>query len=56
MSNKELFWALLTLSQKELRRFLRIWIQTLVPPAITTALYFVIFGEVIGNNLSLIHI
>ncbi len=51
MSNKELFWALLTLSQKELRRFLRIWIQTLVPPAITTALYFVIFGEVIGNNI-----
>ena len=51
MSNKELFCALLTLSQKELRRFLRIWIQTLVPPAITTALYFVIFGEVIGNNI-----
>jgi len=33
-------------------RFIRIWIQTVIPPAITTALYFVIFGELIGSQIS----
>ena len=32
-------------------RFIRIWIQTLVPPAITTALYFIIFGNLIGSQI-----
>ena len=43
--------ALHTILLKETRRFLRIWIQTLVPPVITTALYFVIFGRLIGERL-----
>ena len=40
--------ALQTILTKETLRFLRIWIQTLLPPAITTALYFIIFGNLIG--------
>ena len=40
-----------TLLRKEITRFLRIWVQTILPPAITTALYFVIFGKLIGSQL-----
>ncbi|WP_102798640.1 ABC transporter permease [Bowmanella denitrificans] len=45
------FTALKTLWRKECTRFLRIWVQTLVPPAITMSLYFVIFGNLIGNRI-----
>ena len=37
--------------RKEIQRFTRIWVQTLVPPAITMALYFVIFGALIGSRI-----
>lgn len=40
-----------TIVIRELRRFLRIWIQTLVPPAITIGLYFVIFGNLVGSRI-----
>lgn len=40
-----------TLSCKECRRILRIWRQTLVPPVITTTLYFLIFGKLIGSRI-----
>ena len=40
--------TLWTLTSKEIRRFMRIWVQTLVPPAVTMSLYFVIFGSLIG--------
>lgn len=43
--------AFQTLVRKEIRRFLRIWVQTLVPPVITIALYFVIFGSLIGSRI-----
>lgn len=43
--------ALRTIWIKECTRFLRIWIQTLVPPAITMTLYFVIFGSLIGQRI-----
>ncbi len=43
--------ALATIAGKETHRYLRIWIQTLVPPAITMALYFVIFGNLIGPRI-----
>ncbi len=39
--------TLWTLTSKEIRRFMRIWIQTLVPPAVTMTLYFVILMRVI---------
>ena len=40
-----------TILTKEILRFSRIWIQTLLPPAITTALYFLIFGQLIGGRI-----
>jgi ABC-2 type transport system permease protein len=43
--------AFTTIVSKEIRRFTRIWPQTLLPPAITTALYFLIFGELIGDRI-----
>jgi len=43
--------ALKTILGKEITRFLRIWTQTLLPPAITMTLYFVIFGRLIGSQL-----
>ena len=43
--------ALIMLTHREVRRFLRIWSQTLVPPAVTIGLYFVIFGTLIGPRI-----
>jgi ABC-2 type transport system permease protein len=40
-----------TIVKKEITRFLRIWTQTLLPPAITMTLYFVIFGHVLGSRV-----
>ena len=49
-SNHKLI-AFETIVIKEVRRFSRIWVQTLVPPAITIALYFVIFGNLVGQRV-----
>lgn len=46
--------ALSTIVSKEIRRFARIWPQTLLPPAITTSLYFMIFGRLIGDRVGTI--
>ncbi len=43
--------ALKTLVRKEVIRVARIWIQTIVPPAITMTLYFIIFGNLIGKRI-----
>lgn len=43
--------ALKTLLWKEVSRFMRIWTQTLIPPAITMSLYFIIFGKFIGSQI-----
>ena len=43
--------ALYTLMRKEVTRFIRIWTQTLIPPVITTCLYFLIFGNLIGPRI-----
>ncbi|ESP92753.1 membrane protein [Pseudoalteromonas luteoviolacea NCIMB 1944] len=43
--------ALKSIWIKECIRFLRIWVQTLVPPAITMTLYFIIFGSLIGSRI-----
>ena len=40
-----------TIVIKEITRILRIWAQTLLPPAITMTLYFVIFGQLIGRRI-----
>ncbi|NOX43822.1 MAG: ABC transporter permease [Gammaproteobacteria bacterium] len=44
--------ALKTIVVKEVLRFSRIWLQTILPPAITMTLYFVIFGKLIGSQIS----
>lgn len=51
MNPQETWIALSTIIRKEIRRFTRIWVQTLIPPAITMALYFVIFGSLIGSRI-----
>ena len=43
--------ALGTIARREVMRILRIWSQTLVPPAITMTLYFLIFGGLIGSRI-----
>ncbi|MDE1478764.1 ABC transporter permease [Xenorhabdus bovienii] len=48
----QLYWvALKTLWMKEITRFGRIWVQTLLPPVITMSLYFVIFGNLVGSRI-----
>ncbi|VAW50719.1 Uncharacterized ABC transporter inner membrane permease YadH [hydrothermal vent metagenome] len=44
--------ALKTIATKEFLRFIRIWVQTVLPPAISVGLYFIIFGELIGSQIS----
>ncbi len=51
INNFNISVTLWTLTSKEIRRFMRIWIQTLVPPAVTMSLYFVIFGSLIGPRI-----
>jgi len=43
--------AMQTIVRKEVVRVLRIWVQTVVPPAITMTLYFIIFGNLIGRRI-----
>ncbi len=49
---KDNFTAYKTIVIKEILRFSRIWIQTIIPPAVTMGLYFVIFGQLIGSQLN----
>ena len=51
MKTSQKLVALQTILTKEIMRFVRIWVQTLVPPAIPITLYFVIFGNLIGSQI-----
>jgi ABC-2 type transport system permease protein len=51
MNLKSQWVAFETIVVKEIRRFVRIWVQTLLPPAITMVLYFIIFGNLIGSRI-----
>ncbi len=51
MNATEQFNAFMTILRKEIKRYLRIWTQTLLPSAITMSLYFVIFGSLIGSRI-----
>lgn len=51
MNATEQWNAFLTILRKEVKRYLRIWTQTLLPSAITMSLYFVIFGSLIGSRI-----
>jgi ABC-2 type transport system permease protein len=48
----QIWIAFITVLNKEIVRFMRIWSQTLLPPAITMTLYFIIFGKLIGSQVS----
>ncbi|MGJ8662214.1 MAG: ABC transporter permease [Marinicella sp.] len=49
--NSVTYIGIKTLMRKEVTRIVRIWTQTLLPPAITMTLYFVIFGNLIGSRI-----
>ena len=51
MNSSEFWIAFRTIVTKEIRRYSRIWVQTLIPPVITMTLYFVIFGNLIGRRI-----
>jgi len=51
MNSKEKYIAFRTIVDKEITRILRIWVQTLLPSAITMTLYFIIFGQFIGSQV-----
>jgi ABC-2 type transport system permease protein len=51
VSLREQYIAFVTILRKEIKRYLRIWPQTLLPSAITMSLYFVIFGSLIGSRI-----
>jgi len=51
MTFGEQYIAFKTIVIKEVLRFARIWVQTVVPPVITISLYFVIFGNLIGSQI-----
>jgi len=48
---REKLIAFQTIFTKETLRFARIWMQTVLPPVVTTALYFIIFGNLIGPRI-----
>ena len=51
MNTRAVWTSFSTIFRREVRRFTRIWPQTLVPPVITMSLYFVIFGSLIGSRI-----
>jgi len=51
MSAYEIYIAYATIVRKEIQRFMRIWVQTLLPPSIIMVLYFIIFGNLIGSRI-----
>ncbi|MEP6485402.1 MAG: ABC transporter permease [Rudaea sp.] len=51
MTSEGTLIALWTLTRREVTRIMRIWSQTLLPPAITMTLYFLIFGRMIGSRV-----
>jgi len=52
MSASKMWTAYLTVMRKELVRIFRIWAQTILPPVVTTSLYFIVFGTFIGSQLA----
>jgi ABC-2 type transport system permease protein len=51
VNRNEICIAFATIVTREVRRYLRIWPQTLIPPVITIVLYFLIFGNLIGGRI-----
>ncbi len=51
MNKAQLLVAFNTVVRKEIVRFLRIWTQTILPPAVTMAIYFIVFGRFLGDRI-----
>lgn len=52
MTPQKIWISYYTMMRKEAVRVLRIWSQTLLPPVVTTSLYFIVFGTFIGSQLA----
>jgi len=52
MYTRQHYIAFQTLVKSEVRRFMRVWVQTLMPPMVTMTLYFLVFGHFIGSQLT----
>lgn len=52
--NSNQWVALHTLTKKEVVRVLRIWTQTLLPPVITSTIYFIVFGAFLGSRIQMV--
>lgn len=46
---------MVTLLVKEVRRFSKVWLQTVLSPIVTTSLYFLVFGLALGSQLKTIN-
>ncbi len=55
MSPAKIWIAYYTMIRAEMVRIIRIWSQTLLPPVVTTTLYFIVFGAFIGSQIAPIH-
>src|SRR6185437_13538766 len=55
MTPAKIWIAYYTMMRNEFVRIIRIWSQTLLPPVVTTSLYFIVFGTFIGSQLAPIH-
>lgn len=49
--NKRNLVSFNTIVIKEIQRFTRIWVQTILPSVITTILYFLVFGKLMGQRI-----
>jgi len=52
MNGKQMLAAYMTIVRKEFLRLFRVWVQTLLPPVVTTVLYFLVFGKFIGTQVA----
>jgi ABC-2 type transport system permease protein len=55
MTPQRIWTSYYTMMRREFVRIVRIWSQTLLPPVVTTSLYFIVFGTFIGSQLAPIH-
>lgn len=55
MTPQKIWTGYYTMIRAEMVRIIRIWSQTLLPPVVTTSLYFIVFGKFIGSQLASIH-
>ncbi len=51
MGTNKVLIAFSTIVVKEVTRFMRIWVQTILPPVISMSLYFIVFGSLIGPRI-----